>query len=110
MRHWRKVALLLGALVAYFGVFGLVWSFHRLMADFIPLDGSPVGPNIYASFVWVPVAAVAGWVWSDIQADRHQARLDAHHDRLVTSMANLLDVGDERVAQVLDATPGDRQL
>ena len=121
MPHWRK-ALLLGVIfVAYFVVFGAVFGYHRLRDDFIPLDASTVGPNIYASFIWLPVAFLGGFIVSDVRNaknlerqrqlfEAHAARIDKKLEEHHLKMASLLGVTDTTTGDALGATPGDRSL
>ncbi len=121
MKHIRKVSVLVGILVVYFIVFGAIFGWHRLRVDFWPLDQSVDGPNVYASFIWLPIAFIGGWIGSEIRSARNfekqralllehakhiDEKLDEHHVR----MAKLLGVTDPVTADALNATPGDRQL
>lgn len=121
MAHARRVAILVIVFLVYFVVFGAIFGWHRLHTDFWPLDQSTDGPNIYASFIWLPIAFVGGWIVSEIRSAkslekqrqlleehaRHiDEKLDAHHAR----MAKLLGVSDPATADALNATAGDRQL
>ena len=99
MRHLAKILVLLLFLVAYFVVFGILFGWHRLHSDWWPLDQSTDGPNLYVSFVWLPIALVGGYIVSDL---RHESLLEAHH----LSMTKLLGVTN----QAVDATPADRSL
>lgn len=116
VKHGRRIALVLGALIAYFILFGFVFGWGRLRADFIPLDGSPVGPNLYASFIWVPFAALVAWIVSDLRHQTHKAELDAMHaahlDELTASHeAHLAKVTALIAGQSADsATPADRSI
>ena len=117
MKHLGKVLLLLAFLILYFAVFGLLFGWHRLHSDWWPLDQSVDGPNLYVSFVWLPIAIVGGYIVSDIrheslleaqrlQLEQHEKKIDqkleAHH----LSMTKLLGVSTSAV----DATPADRSL
>jgi len=121
MKHVRKVLALIAVLVLYFVVFGAIFGSHRLRVDFWPLDQSVDGPNVYASFIWLPIAFIGGWIGSEIRGARNlekqrllleehakliDQKLDEHHLR----MARLLGVADKATADTLNATPGDRQL
>ena len=121
MVHARRVAILVTIFIVYFVIFGLVFGWHRLHSDFWPLDASTDGPNIYASFIWLPIAFVGGWIASEIRgaknlekqrllfeehAKRIDEKLDAHHLR----MAKLLGVSDAATSDALNSTAGDRQL
>jgi len=121
VKHVRKVLLLVAVLVVYFVVFGAVFGGHRLRTDFWPLDQSVDGPNVYASFIWLPIAFIGGWIGGEIRSARNlekqrllleeharhiDEKLDDHHLR----MAKLFGVSDKDTADALDATPGDRQL
>jgi hypothetical protein len=121
LRHARKVVILVTILAVYFLVFGLVFGVHRLHTDFWPLDQSVDGPNIYASFIWLPIAFIGGWIGGEIRSARNlekQRLLLEEHSRHVDTllnehhlkMASLLGVGDKTTGDVLNATPGDRQL
>lgn len=46
----------------YFALFGLICGWHRLRVDFWPLDQSVDGPNVYASFIWLPIAVSADYL------------------------------------------------
>jgi hypothetical protein len=94
---------------------------HRLHTDFWPLDQSVDGPNIYASFIWLPIAFIGGWIGGEIRSARNleKQRLlleehSKHVDNLLNEhhlkMASLLGVGDKATGDALNATPGDRQL
>jgi hypothetical protein len=115
------VLLLVAVLVVYFVVFGAVFGGHRLRTDFWPLDQSVDGPNVYASFIWLPIAFIGGWIGGEIRSARNlekqrllleeharhiDEKLDDHHLR----MAKLFGMSDKDTADALDATPGDRQL
>jgi lysylphosphatidylglycerol synthetase-like protein (DUF2156 family) len=117
VRHLAKILVLLLFLVAYFVVFGILFGWHRLHSDWWPLDQSTDGPNLYVSFVWLPIALVGGYIVSDLrheslleaqrlQLQEHEKRIDdkleAHH----LSMTKLLGVTN----QAVDATPADRSL
>ena len=117
MKHLKKILLLLAFLALYFVIFGLLFGWHRLHGDWWPLDQSVDGPNLYVSFVWLPIALVGGYIVSDIrheslleaqrlQLERHEKKIDqkleAHH----LSMTRLLSVSTNAV----DATPADRSL
>ena len=121
MAHARRVAILVTVFLVYFLVFGAIFGWHRLHTDFWPLDQSTDGPNIYASFIWLPIAFVGGWIVAEIRgakslererqlleehARQIDAKLDAHHLR----MAKLLGVTDQPTADALNSTAGDRQL
>lgn len=45
-KHARKVLALVGILVAYFVLFGVIFGWHRLHTDFWPIDQSVDGPNV----------------------------------------------------------------
>jgi hypothetical protein len=117
VKHLKKILLLLAFLVLYFVVFGLLFGWHRLRGDWWPLDQSVDGPNLYVSFVWLPIALVGGYIVSDLrheslleaqrlQLEAHEKKIDqkleAHH----LSMAKLLGVEN----QAVNATPADRSL
>jgi len=117
VKHLKKILILIGFLVLYFVIFGFAFGWHRLHGDWWPLDQSVDGPNLYVSFVWLPIALVGGYIVSDVrheslleaqrlQLERHEKniddRLEAHHFK----MAKLLGVSD----QAFDATPADRSL
>lgn len=121
MQHWVKVFVVIVSFLLYFIVFGLVFGFHRLEGEFIPIDSSSVGSSIYASFIWLPIAFVGGWIVSDIRNEKNLERqrklfeehaskidqkLEANHFR----MAKLLGVDDAATGTALNATPGDRSL
>ncbi len=121
MKHVRKVLALVAVLVLYFVVFGAIFGWHRLRVDFWPLDQSVDGPNVYASFIWLPIAFIGGWIGSELRGAQNlekqrllleehakfiDKKLDEHHLR----MAKLLGVTDKATADTLNATPGDRQL
>ncbi len=117
MKHLTKILLLAAFLVLYFVLFGAIFGWHRLHGDWWPLDQSVDGPNLYVSFVWLPIALVGGYIVSDlrheslltaqrVQLEEHEKRIDdkleVHHAR----MAELLGVA----TQAVDATPADRSL
>ena len=117
MTHGRRIALVIGALAAYFIGFGFIFGWHRLAADWWPLDTSPDGPNLYVSFVWVPLAAVLAWAWADAQHAAHKAELtelhrqhlaevDARHEK---HLIRALELGSGKT-DLTDATPGDRSI
>lgn len=121
MRHIRKVLVLTGVLAVYLVVFGLIFGWHRLHTDFWPLDQSVDGPNIYASFIWLPIAFIGGWIGSEVRGaknlenqrrllEEHARRIDQKLDEHHLQMAKLLGVSDQPGHDALDATPGDRQL
>ena len=60
VKHVKKIVILMGFLVLYFVLFGLLFGWHRLHGDWGPLDQSVDGPNLYVSFVWLPIALVGG--------------------------------------------------
>jgi hypothetical protein len=121
VKHLRKVLVLVAVLAVYFVVFGLIFGRHRLRVDFWPLDQSVDGPNVYASFIWLPIAFIGGWIGGEIRSARNlekqrllleehakhiDEKLEEHHLR----MAKMLGVSDHVTADALNATPGDRQL
>jgi hypothetical protein len=121
VKHIRKVLVLVGILAVYFVVFGFIFGRHRLRVDFWPLDQSVDGPNVYASFIWLPIAFIGGWIGGEIRSARNlekqrllleehakhiDEKLEEHHLR----MAKMLGVSDQVTADALNATPGDRQL
>ncbi|HTT87184.1 MAG TPA: hypothetical protein VMF60_07445 [Acidimicrobiales bacterium] len=121
MGHARKVLVLAGVFVLYFVLFGAVFGFHRLNRDFWPLDQSVDGPNVYASFIWLPIAFVGGWIGGEIRSARNlekQRLLLEEHAKHIDQkllehhlkMAELLGVADKSTADTLNATPGDRAL
>ncbi|HXA31721.1 MAG TPA: hypothetical protein VNV87_05650 [Acidimicrobiales bacterium] len=121
MTHVRKAAILLIVLCLYFAVFGLIFGWHRLRVDFWPLDQSVDGPNVYASFIWLPIAFLGGWIGSEIRGarnlekqkelfDRHARHIDEKLHQHQLSVAKLLGISDQATADALNATPGDRQL
>lgn len=121
MPHWRKALLLLLLFVVYFVIFGAIFGLSRLKSDFVPLDASTVGPNIYASFIWLPVAFLGGWIVSDVRnaknlerqkelLDAHAVEIDKKLEEHHLKMASLLGVSDKVTGDALGATPGDRSL
>jgi hypothetical protein len=121
MKHVRRILVLAGVLTLYLVVFGLIFGWHRLHTDFWPLDQSVDGPNIYASFIWLPIAFIGGWIGSEIRSaqnlekqrlllEEHAHRIDQKLDEHHLRMAKLLGVSDPSTGAALDATPGDRQL
>jgi|GEM_PF-2163957 len=121
MKHWLKVIAVVVAFLLYFLVFGFVFGFHRLRTEFIPLDASTVGPNIYASFIWLPIAFVGGWIVSDIRNEKnlerqralfedHAKKIDEKLEANHLKMAKLLGVDDQVTSDALSATPGDRSF
>jgi hypothetical protein len=119
--HWKKIVFLLLFMVAWLGISILVFGGHRISADMIPLDASSVGPNILASFVWLPVAFLGGWIVSEVRNIRnmeqhrvllaeHEQRVKGHLDRHTLKMAELLGVSGNDDSDALNATPGDRRL
>lgn len=108
--HWRKIVLLVGLLVAYFVLTGLVLGWHRVHQDWAPLDQSLDGPNLLVSFIWLPIAFLGGWIGGEIRnarnLEKHRLMLEEHHLKL----AALLGVANPDVADALNAVPGDRQL
>ena len=120
-KHARKVLALVGILVAYFVLFGVIFGWHRLHTDFWPIDKSVDGPNVYASFIWLPIAFIGGWIGSEVRSARnlekqrqlfeeHAKRIDEKLDEHHLRMAKLLGATDKTTADALNATPGDRQL
>lgn len=121
MTHVRKAVILLIVLCLYFAVFGLIFGWHRLRVDFWPLDQSVDGPNVYASFIWLPIAFLGGWIGSEVRGaqnlekqkelfDRHAQHIDDKLHEHQLSVAKLLGISDKATADALNATPGDRQL
>ncbi|HEX3842324.1 MAG TPA: hypothetical protein VHU85_16145 [Acidimicrobiales bacterium] len=121
MAHVRKALVLLIVLVVYFLVFGLIFSWHRLRVDFWPLDQSLDGPNVYASFIWLPIAFLGGWIGAELRGARnlekqrqlfeeHAQHIDEKLHEHQLSMAKLLGVDSKAAADALNATPGDRQF
>jgi hypothetical protein len=119
--HVRKAVILLIVLCVYFALFGLIFGWHRLRVDFWPLDQSVDGPNVYASFIWLPIAFLGGWIGSEISGarnlekqkelfDRHAQHIDEKLHEHQLSVAKLLGVSNPAAADALNATPGDRQL
>jgi hypothetical protein len=119
--HVRKAVILLIVLCVYFALFGLIFGWHRLRVDFWPLDQSVDGPNVYASFIWLPIAFLGGWIGSEIRGarnlekqkelfDRHAQHIDEKLHEHQLSVAKLLGVSNPAAADALNATPGDRQL
>jgi hypothetical protein len=117
VKHLKKILLLVGFLVLYFVLFGLVFGWGRLHGDWWPLDKSIDGPNLYVSFVWLPIALVGGYIVSDIrheslleaqrlQLEEHEKRIDGRLEEHHLKMAKLLGVS----TQAVDATPADRSL
>jgi hypothetical protein len=117
VKHLKKILLLVGFLVLYFVVFGLAFGWHRLHGDWWPLDQSTDGPNLYVSFVWLPIALVGGYIVSDIrheslleaqrlQLEEHEKKIDSRLEEHHLKMAKLLGVS----TQAVDATPADRSL
>jgi hypothetical protein len=117
VKHLNKILLLVAFLVLYFVLFGLIFGWHRLHGDWWPLDQSVDGPNLYVSFVWLPIALVGGYIVSDFrheslleaqrhQLEEHEKRLDAKLADNHLKMAKLLGVA----TQAVDATPGDRSI
>ena len=70
MKHLKKILALVGFLVLCFVIFGLAFGWHRLHGDWWPLDQSIDGPNLYVSFVWLPIAVVGGYIVSDSATSR----------------------------------------
>ena len=75
------------------------------------------GPNLYVSFVWLPIALVGGYIVSDLrheslleaqrlQLQEHEKRIDDKLEAHRLSMTKLLGVA----SQAVDATPADRSL
>ena len=110
MTHGRRIALVLGALTVYFVAFGFVLGWDRLAADWWPLDRSVDGPNLYVSFVWVPLAAILAWAWSDARHEAHKAELRAMHDEHFRKVDQRLEAHGLAMTALLDATPGDRSI
>jgi hypothetical protein len=121
VNHVRKVLALVTILVLFFVVFGAIFGWHRLRVDFWPLDQSLDGPNVYASFIWLPIAFIGGWIGSEIRGARnlekqrllfeaHAKHIDEKLSEHHLKMAKLLGVTDQPTADALNATPGDRQL
>jgi hypothetical protein len=117
VKHLWKILALVTFLVLYFVLFGLIFGWHRLHGDWWPLDQSVDGPNLYVSFVWLPIALVGGYIVSDIrreslleaqrlQLQEHEKRIDAKLESHHLKMATLLGVAN----QAVDATPADRSL
>jgi hypothetical protein len=117
VKHVRRILLVLGVVALYFVVFGLIFGWHRLGTDWWPLDRSVDGPNLYVSFVWLPLALVGGYIVSDI---RHDALLEAQrlqleaHERRITDTLNQHGLAMTTLLGMagvgLDATPADRSL
>ena len=121
MTHGKRIVLVLVALVVYFVVFGYLLGWSRLRDDWWPLDRSIDGPNLYVSFVWVPLAGVIAWAWSDLRHEAHKAELEAIHDRHLEAISTAVDkkleahgIRMERLVAgqtaLQDATPGDRSI
>jgi hypothetical protein len=121
MKHWRRILILVGALLVYFLIFGAIFGYHRLKGEFIPFDASTVGASIYASFIWLPIAFVGGWIASDLRNEKnlirqkelfeaHAATIDKKLDEHHLRMAKLLGVDEAASADILSATPADRSL
>jgi uncharacterized protein YneF (UPF0154 family) len=108
--HWIKIAVVVGLLVGYFILTGLLLGWHRVHTDWFPLDQSIDGPNLLVSFVWMPIAFVGGWIMAEYHSHRtlkkHKALLEEHHMK----MADLLGIASPEVADALNSDPGDRQL
>jgi hypothetical protein len=120
-QHSWKVLALVAILTLYFVLFGVIFGVHRLHTDFWPLDQSVDGPNIYASFIWLPIAFIVGWIASEIRGaknlERQRLLLEEHSKHIDSvladhhlKMAALLGVTDPATGDALNATPGDRQL
>ena len=121
MAHVRKALVLAGLLVVYFVIFGIIFGWHRLRVDFWPLDQSIDGPNVYASFIWLPIAFLGGWIVAEIRGarnlekqkelfDQHAQHIDEKLREHQLSMAKLLGVNAADASTALNATPSDRQL
>lgn len=117
MTHWRKILALLAVFVAYFVLFGILFGWHRLHVDFIPLDQSVDGPNIYASFLWVPFAALAAWIVSDLRHEAHKEEVRLMHEDHLKKVDERIERHGIHMAELfgsqneaLNATPGDRSL
>jgi hypothetical protein len=121
MKHWIKVIAVIVAFLIYFTIFGLVFGFHRLSTEFIPLDASSIGSSIYASFIWLPIAFVGGWIISDVRNERnlerqralfedHAKKIDEKLEANHLKMAKLLGVDDQVTSDAVGATPSDRSF
>ena len=121
MAHVRKAVIMLIVFCVYFALFGLIFGWHRLRVDFWPLDQSVDGPNVYASFIWLPIAFLGGWIGSEIRGarnlekqkelfDLHAQHIDEKLHEHQLSVAKLLGISNKATADALNATPGDRQL
>jgi hypothetical protein len=119
--HVRKAVIMLIVFCVYFVLFGLIFGWHRLRVDFWPLDQSVDGPNVYASFIWLPIAFLGGWIGSEIRGarnlekqkelfDLHAQHIDEKLREHQLSVAKLLGISNKATAIALNATPGDRQL
>lgn len=108
--HWQKIAVVVLLLVAYFVISGLLFGWHRLGQDWLPLDRSIDGPNLLVSFIWLPIAFLGGWIVSEIRAAKLHRHLDARLEEHHAKMADLLGIASPDVADALNSTPGDRQL
>jgi hypothetical protein len=108
--HWLKIVIVVGLVVGYFVLSGLLLGWHRVSGDWLPLDKSIDGPNLLVSFIWLPIAFVGGWIVAEFKShktlEKHRIMLEEHHAK----MAHLLGVTSPEVADALNATPGDRQL
>jgi hypothetical protein len=94
VKHIRKVTVLVGILVVYFIVFGAIFGWHRLRVDFWPLDQSVDGPNVYASFIWLPIAFIGGWIGSEIRSaknfEKQRVLLLEHASTLTRSSTSII--------------------
>lgn len=52
-------------------------------------------PNIFANFVWVPLAALAGWLWHR-RRKRHRAEQKQRHEDLTRMVSDLHDTVRQR--------------
>ena len=94
--------VLIGLLLAGLGV--LIWQWGwlraRLNIDFLPLDRSPIGPNLLASLIWAVVVGLfltllyppfRTWLrkgadeWMHGHLARHRARQEDTHESLHSS-------------------------
>jgi hypothetical protein len=116
-KHIRKILVLAAFLILYFVLFGAIFGWHRLHGDWWPLDQSIDGPNLYVSFVWLPIALVGGYIVSDLRhesllesqrqlLEAHEKKIDQKLEEHHLKMAELLRVS----TQAVDATPADRSL
>jgi len=77
----------------------MLWLWHRLLADFWPLDNSRVGPNLVASVVTAALV-IAHNEWRILRADerRHAGLRQVLRD-LVREAEHPVDVAEQRIAE-----------